>query len=100
MNKKVTAIVSYHDSTIYNITFILPNGNSIQMYTRKNDILAPCYNSLTHMYTAVIILAKNNGFIIPYTKMAGAKWYDIFWVDSENPEDICRYAYCGQYGKY
>ena len=100
MKRKVTALVTHHDNKIFNITFIRPDGESIEMYSRSDDIITPCYNSFIHMYNAVLILARNNGYTIPYHNEFNKRWYNIYWVDTNEPDNIQRYAYQGRYGTF
>lgn len=39
------------------------------------------YSSVSQAYNAVLSLAKNNGFRIPYCEEFGRRGYDIMWVD-------------------
>lgn len=39
------------------------------------------YSSIYEAYSAVISVAKNNGFRIPYYDAFGARFYDILWID-------------------
>ena len=100
MKKVVTVLCMYHDKQIYNITFINRAGDAITMYDSKSDILRPVYQSLTHMYNAILILARNNGYVIPYRNEFGAKWYNIQWCDTAKPNRLDRFAYYGKYGTF
>lgn len=100
MKKPVTALCVYHGDQIYNITFIDRKGNSITMYDFRDDVLCPVYQSFTHMYNAVLILARNNGFTIPYTKEGTSRCYNIQWCDTASPNSFNRYPYYGRYGTF
>lgn len=100
MKRKVTTIVTYHDTTIHNITFVLRDGEPLEMYSARTDIVRPQYQSFTHMYNAVLILARNNSFTIPYHNEFGTRWYNILWCDTERPYDMHRMAYHGNYGTF
>ena len=100
MKKVVTALCMYHEDQIFNVTFIDRKGNPITMYDSKDDVFHPVYQSFTHMYNAILILARNNGYTIPYYKEAGVKWYNIQWCDIANPNRFDRYAYHGKYGTF
>lgn len=39
------------------------------------------YASINDAYSAVVSVAKNNGFRIPYYDAFDARWYDIIWID-------------------
>ncbi|MBO7731156.1 MAG: hypothetical protein J6S67_01335 [Methanobrevibacter sp.] len=97
MKKKCIALVNYSGNTIYNVTFINNQGEPTTMYSRSDDILAPCYQSFTHMYNAVLILARNNGYTIPYYTEFNARWYNILWCDIKKPTEFNRFPYHGEY---
>ena len=39
------------------------------------------YASISEAYSAVLSVAKNNGFRVPFYDAFDARWYDILWID-------------------
>lgn len=94
--RKVNAIVLYKRSTgqIYTLT-ANHNGNLIPL-VRYNIGESPepyKYSDYQDMYTSVLrILHQNNMYVGKYSEF-GADWYDIMWIDMENPVHVDKFSY-------
>ena len=89
--KTVSAIVLYRGNKITRLT-VNHRGNQIPMiYPASSLQLSEC-TCFNDMYKQVLGLLKANKMSARYEMLAEAKWYDIAWIDLNNP-NICRYAY-------
>ena len=45
------------------------------------------------MYETILNFARNNGFYYGRYKEFGAIWYDVSWIDINNPVKIEKYGF-------
>ena len=91
--KKASATVIYKDNMIYNLT--VNHKNSIIPLVRYNLKDSPkpykytCFNDL---YKAVLSILKNNGFYTGFYTQFGQRWYDIQFINLDNPVEIEKFG--------
>lgn len=94
--RKASAIVLYNAQTkqVYNLT-IKHKGDLIPMVIdgTKDRTQPYCYESFTELYQAILNVAKHNGFYYDSYSAFGANWYDISWIDINNPVTIAKYGF-------
>ena len=86
--KLANAIVTHEYNTIKSVTVIPRNSVDFKLMSAKNK----SFDSFQTLYNYVLDLIKESGYLIPYTKMFEARWYDIFWIDVRSPEFVDRYS--------
>lgn len=94
--KKVVCTVIYRKNTnqIYNIT--VNHQGSITPLVRYSETDNPSpykYQSFKAMFDSVLAILKNNNMCVGKYERFSAIWYDIQWIDLENPYTINKYAY-------
>ena len=105
--RKVVGTVIYKSSTnqTYNIT-VNYKGQSITLLqynlTQKENPYR--YNRFNDLYKSVLTIAKNNNFYFGTLDLFGEKengrtWYNIQWIDLDNPCYINRYSYLKEQNK-
>jgi len=87
--KKASATVVYssEQKKVFNVSIvqdgkIIPLNNANPEYTTINSIIC-----------LVLMLAKNNGFYISSYNDFGVTWYNIQFVDIDNPSSINKFGY-------
>ena len=92
--KKATATVIYKNNMIYNLTVNHKNAIIPLVRYDLNDNPKPykyaCFNDL---YKAVLNLLKNNGFYTGFYTQFGRQWYDIQFINLENPVVIEKFGF-------
>lgn len=87
--QKIKAICIYNAeyNQIYNLSFVKRDGSCIQMiyYDINEKYLPYKYYSLSLLQDAIIAMAKENYFIIPYHVEFGTRIYDIYYINSSAP---------------
>lgn len=82
--RKVSATVIYKDNTLYNLT------------VNHKGVLIPlvAYEKRTFqtMYKSVLNILKNNNFYCGYYEQFGRRWYDIQFINLENPVNIEKFG--------
>ena len=89
--KKVTAIVVYDNKDGYKCINLSVHGNSfglVQLLT----MMEKC-NNLRELYDAVLYTIKINGFYVKSTKMFDKTWYDIVWININDPQFTYNFYY-------
>ena len=90
--QRVSATVIYKDGMIYNLTV---NHKGTQIPLIRYDLRGvkpykhPDFDS---MYVTVLQFIKMSNFYCSHVKQFGAKWYDIMWIDLDNPTMINKYG--------
>lgn len=93
--KKASAIVLYNAQTrqIFNLT-INHNGSLIPLIDYSKEKVQPyCYKSFMAMYETILNFARNNGFYYGKYNEFGAIWYDVSWIDINNPVKIEKFGF-------
>ncbi len=93
--KKASAIVLYDakSNQIYNLT-INHNGNIIPLINYSESKVTPYkYKTFNEMYKCVLNFAKNNNFYYGRYKEFGSIWFDVSWIDINNPTKIQKFAF-------
>ena len=100
--KKAVGTVIYKSSTnqTYNITVTTQKGIKITLlqYNLTQKEKPYCYSCFNDLYKSVLTIAKNNNFYFDTLDLFGEKengraWYNIQWIDLDNPCYINRYSY-------
>lgn len=92
--KKAIATVIYKNNMIYNLT--VNHKNAIIPLVRYdfNDSAKPykyiCFNDL---YKSVLNILKNNNFYCGYYDQFGRRWYNILFINLENPNVIEKFGF-------
>ena len=91
--KKVTATVIHKGGRIYNLT-VNHKGSHIPLIQYDLDGVKPYKNTdFDSMYNTVLQVLKQNRFYVSKDRMFGADWYDIMWIDLDNPTRTNKYGY-------
>lgn len=91
--KTVTATVVYSNNAICNLT-VNHKGNLVTLIKLNPDESKP-FISFNGMYAFVLKMLKNNDFKCNYFEAFGARWYNIQWIDVNNPTRIENFGYRG-----
>lgn len=92
--KRVKAICIYKDNKIYNLTALSMNSNiPLIRYDLEDTKVTPCHhNSFNEMYEDVLSVLKSNDMRCGYYEEFNKKWYDISFIDLDNPTVINKYG--------
>jgi hypothetical protein len=91
--KKVTATVIYKGHRCYNLT-VNHKGNLIPLIRYDMDSNLPFdYPSFQDMYAAVLNTIKFNRFTVFHHHEFNSDWYDIQFIDINNPVKINKYGF-------
>lgn len=88
------AVLDRENNICYSLAFRLCNGTTIQMrpYATRGNAFG--YKDFDQLYELILRLAKNNDFRIEKFHDFEQDWYDIQFIDINNPaQSISRYAY-------
>lgn len=85
--KKCIATVIYKDNTLKNIT-VNYKGNLISLPV--TDVQYPTFNT---MCKAILLILKSNNYYTGYYEAFNVKFYDIQFIDLNNPVEINKYGY-------
>lgn len=94
--KKVKAIVLFDSSTnqIYNLTVLTNNENIPLIRYSPNDVVQPYkYPVFRDMYTSILNILKENNFYVNKWISFECTFYDIDFIDVNDPYRIVRYPY-------
>ena len=92
---KASAIVLYNAKTnqIHNLT-INHKGTYITMIDYSKEKVQPyCYKSFMGLYQTILNFAKNNGFYYGKYNQFDSTWYDIAFIDINNPYKVEKYGF-------
>lgn len=87
--KRVSAICVYRGHTIYNLTFI-HKGNLIPFLW---DGDTRTFETFWRLHEYILNVAKANGFSIVHYTDFGTHFYDIQFLDLDNPTKIAKMAH-------
>lgn len=94
--KKASATVIYDsvNHMIYNLT-INHKMNLINMihYDLNKNPKPYKYRNFKDLYQTVLDFARNNGFYYGSYKQFGTIFYDVSWIDINNPTIINKYGF-------
>ena len=94
--KKASATVIYDSvsNQIYNLT-INHNGEYINLihYDLNKSPQPYKYETFQGLYETILNFARNNGYYYGRYQAFGSTWYDIQWIDLNNPTIISKYGY-------
>lgn len=92
--QKVTATVIYKDNMLYNLTVIHKNAIiPLVRYSLENDTKPYKYTCFNDLYKSVLNILKNNNFYCGYYEQFGRRWYDIQFINLENPVVIEKFGF-------
>lgn len=92
--KKVTATVIYKDNSLYNLTVIHKNAIiPLVRYSLENDTKPYKYTCFNDLYKSVLNILKNNNFYCGFYNQFGRRWYDIQFINLENPVVIEKFGF-------
>ena len=91
--KKVTATVIYKDNCIYNLTVNNKGRLTTLIAYDETDVKHPYANrTFQTMYKSVLNILKNNNFYCGYYEEFGKRWYDIQFINLENPVEVNKFG--------
>lgn len=94
--QKANAIVIYDGKTnqLYNLT-VNHKGNNITLVSYENEktVKPYKYENFQLLYKSILQIAKNNNFYFSKYNQFGAVFYDVSWIDINNPAGIKKYGY-------
>ena len=90
---KALATVIYKDNTIYNLT-VNHKGVLITLVAYDEINVKHPYEKRTFqtMYKSVLNILKNNNFYCDYYEQLGLRWYDIQFINLDNPVNIEKFG--------
>ena len=70
-------------------------GNLIPLvsYWKEKSVQPHKYDDFQDMYTSILNILKNNNFYVGKYVEFNAIWYDIQWIDMDNPIRVDKFAY-------
>lgn len=91
--KKCSATVIYKGNELYSVYvnrkgFITP----LLRYDNNNTETIRKYENFQELYKSVILMLKANNLYCSYIDAFNAKWYDIQFINIENPTYIDNYG--------
>lgn len=87
--RKVTATVIYKDNIIYNLTVNHKGVLTTLVAYDETSVKHPYEErKFQTMYKSVLNILKNNNFYCGYYEVFGIRWYDIQFINLENPVKI------------
>lgn len=91
--RKVTATAIYKGNKLYSLS-VLCRNSLIPIVRYDLTGVQPCeYNNFQALYTAVLNLLKSNGFYVDSYKEFGCRWYNIQFLNLENPVKLEKHGY-------
>lgn len=92
----VTVIYDAKTNYLFNITVNPLRGGKITLLNAKmtNNKLEPAYKDATFKsaYHSALNIIKNNGFYCNSWRDFGATFYEINWIDINNPTEVHYYS--------
>jgi hypothetical protein len=80
-----TAVCDLEKNQIYNFS-VNHSGRFITLINYTGEKIKPyVYNNFNDLYRAILTILKNNNMYVTSDKSAGAIWYDIQFIDINNP---------------
>ncbi|HPJ12940.1 MAG TPA: hypothetical protein PLV00_06105 [Caldisericia bacterium] len=91
--RKVSVTVIYKDNTLYNLT-VNHKGSLINLVSYDGTNEKQPYGKCTFqtMYKSILNILKNNNFYCSYYEQFGQRWYDIQFINLENPVNIEKFG--------
>lgn len=90
--RKVKAICIYRDNKVYNLTALLKDTEVTLIHYDQEDEIPYQYDTFRDLYMSVLgVLKGNNMYCGHYTEF-NREWYDISFIDLDNPTEISKYS--------
>lgn len=92
--KRVKAICVYKDNKVYNFTALSKDTNiTLIHYDLENTKITPCHHdTFEDLYKDLLGVLKSNDMRCGYYEEFNKKWYDISFIDLNNPTVISKYS--------
>lgn len=92
--RKVKAICVYKDNKVYNLTAQLKDTNiTLIHYDLEDTKITPFHHTtFEDLYRSVLGVLKNNDMYVGHYEEFNRKWYDISFIDLNNPTVVSRYS--------
>ena len=91
---KVSAVAVYDDDNrIYHCSVSYYRDGHfhfVNLIDSRTEKTLEIFCDKPFMIQHVVNLARQNGFMIPYTIEFNAMWYDIQWINKEHPDTAYR----------
>lgn len=92
--EKVKAICTYKDNRILSLTIIKKDGYvKLMRFEGFTFYQAKQYPSFNALYQAVLNIIKANNFYVDYHVNYNRRFYDIFFIEHDEPYDHNIYGY-------
>ena len=95
--KTVKAICIYKDNRVYNFTAQLKDSNvTLIHYDLEDTKITPCYHdTFEDLYKDLLGVLKSNDMRCNYYEEFNKKWYDISFINLDNPTEVSRHGIGG-----
>lgn len=92
--KKVKAICIYKDNKVYNLTALLKDTSvPLIIYDLEDTRITPCpHDTFEDMYRDVLGVLKCNDMYCGHYTEFNRKWYDIVFINLDDPTKVNRYS--------
>ena len=88
--KKCTAVVTYDSATNHIINIGLTDTKGLLINLNLSNSKRKCFQDL---YASVLKILKNNNYYVEKQTSFDATWYNIVWLDMNDPGRLKRYPY-------
>lgn len=89
--RKVKAICIYRDNEVYNFT-ALTKDSEVTLIRYSLGDRPYHYPTFNDLYEDMLKVLKSNNMYCGYTVAFERKWYDISFIDLNNPTEIERFS--------
>lgn len=99
--RKVKAICIYKDNRIYNLTALLGHSSvTLLQYDLEDTKTTPCsHDNFEDLYRDVLLLLRYNDMYCSHYREFNRDWYDIAFININNPTKVCKYSVSVKEGK-
>ena len=90
--KKVKAICIYKDNKVYNFTALYKDAEIPLIRYELTGVSPYEYNTFEDLYKDMLSVLKSNDMYCGYSVAFERKWYNISFIDLNNPVEIARFS--------
>ena len=90
--RKVKAICIYKDNKVYNLTALLKDTEVTLIHYDQEDERPYQYSTFRDLYMGVLSVLKSNNMYCGHYTEFNREWYDISFIDLDNPTEISKYS--------
>lgn len=88
--KKCTAVVTYDSTTNHIINIGLSDTKGLLVNLQFSELKKKCFQDI---YASVLKILKNNNYYVEKWIDLDAVWYNVAWLDINDPYRLKRYPY-------